>query len=342
MDNWILKMVRVRSLRCIVAWALALGCIVLFAFAEQRYLSNFIGGPFNLASSDLDSIRDVSGTSRYFARVTGTKAVDTGIEEITVHKRGGVEVSRSVSGTYYALVVGNKLLVVKGTVSMPTTVEGALTVMPGALERQLFGTREMQAIHDRFYPFYLDDQSFRFPGYCAIAGALLFAFLFVKHGFSAWRHLQDPVSHPVVKRIASWGNLTVIAVEAEREARSPYYKGDGWLLTDTYLIQSSFFTFDLLRFSDLLWAYKRVTSHYYYFIPTGKTYGVVLSCYGGNAQISGSEKTVNAILTFAGERAPWAVFGFSQELEHFFNKNPQDFCTAIEQRRREWAQQARA
>jgi hypothetical protein len=341
MDSWILKMVRVRSLRRIVAWALVLGCIVLLAAAEQRYISNFMLGSFDLAPSDLDSIRDVSDTPRYFARVTGSKSVDTGIKQIRIHKRGSVETSREVSGAYYALVIGDRLLLVKGTANMPTTVEGELTVMPGDLDRLLFDTREMQAIRTYFYPFYLDNHSFRFPGYCAMAGALLFAFLLVKYGRAAWRHLQDPASHPVVKRLVSWDDRMGIAMEAERESRSPHYQSGGWRVTDKYLIQSTFFTFNPLRFSDLLWAYKKVTRHYHNFIPCGKTYEAVLVCDGDSATVTGPEKMVDAILGFAGGRTPWAVYGFSKELEELFTENTQAFCAAVEQRRRDWAQQAR-
>lgn len=176
------------------------------------------------------------------------------------------------------------------------------------------------------------------PVYFAIAGVLIFAFLLAKYGLPAWRYFQDPSLHPVVRRIASWGDPIHIAVEVERETRSSRHKGGGWLVTDKYIVQSTFFTFDVLRFLDLLWAYKRVTRHSVNFIPAGKTYDAVLVCYGGTAEVKGREKMVGGILAFAVERAPWAFFGFSKELEKLFNKNTHDFCVTVEQRRRDWAQ----
>jgi hypothetical protein len=223
----------------------------------------------------------------------------------------------------------------------PATVEGELRPMPPDLDSRLFNTPEMQALRNRFYPFYLDDDSFRFEGYLAIAGLLVFGFPLVWYGGPAWRFMKDPTSHPVVKRAVSWGDPVGTAAEARRESGSPRHKGGGWLVTDKYLIQSTFFTFDLLRLSDLLWAYKRVTKHSVNFIPTGKTYEAVLACYGGQATVKAREKTVDAVLAFAAERAPWAVFGFSKELETLFNKNNRDFCEAVEQRKRDQAQQAR-
>jgi hypothetical protein len=144
-----------------------------------------------------------------------------------------------------------------------------------------------------------------------------------------------------VRRVASWGDPIRIALDVEREARTPRHKSSGWLMTEKYLIQSTFFTFDLLQISDLLWAYKRVTKHSVNFIPTGKTYDAVLVCHGSTAVVKGSEKTVDTILAFAVEHAPWAVCGVSKELEQLFNKNNRAFCATVEQRRRDWAQRAR-
>jgi hypothetical protein len=294
-----------------------------------------------MGPTDLNKIGDISAAPNYFARVTGLKAIDTGIQQITIRKRSGVETNRSVSGKYYALVIENRFLIVKSSSAVHATVEGELKAMPADLESKLFNAPPMQSIRNRFYPFYLDDASFRFSGYCGIVAFLVFGFSLVWLGFPAWRHLQNPSSHPVLYRVSSWGDSIGISVEAERESSTPRYFKSGWdwLLTDNYLIKSKFFTFDLLRFSDLLWAYKRVTKHKVNFIPTGKTYEAVLVCHGGTATANSEENTIDLILTFAAERAPWAVFGFSKELEQLFEKNNRDFCFAVEQRRRQGVKQ---
>ena len=330
------QMIRARCRRRVTAWGLVLACALLFALAQHRYIRNFVAGPFDLGQADLDAISDVATAPRYFVSVTGARAIDTGIQEITTRKRAGVETSRSVSARYYVLVLGDRLLVVKGSEGTPTTAEGALTAMPASLQRQLFDTPRMEAIRARFYPYYLDGASFRLPGYFAIAAALVLLVLVVKYAWPAWRHLQEISSHPLVKRVASWGDPVGTALEARREAGSPRHQGGGWLVTDKYLIQSTLFTFDLLRLSDLLWAYKRVTKHRIYFIiPTGKTYAAVLACYGGSAEVKGPETKVDSILAFAAERAPWAVFGYSDELNKLFQEKTPDFCSAVEQRKRE-------
>ena len=327
--------------RRVAAWCIVLGCAVLFAFAQSRYIRNFISGPFDVGQPELDAIGDVSTTARFFVRVTGSKAIETGIQQIKTRKRAGVETS-SVSAAYYVLVVGDRLLVVKRAEGMPTTVLGELAAMPVELERHLFNTPQMQTIRGRFYPYYLDDSKFGVPGYIGGGVALVLVVLFVMFGLPAWRYARDVSSHPVVKRVAAWGDPVGTAVDARREAASPRHKGGGWHVTDKYLIRRAPFAFDLLRLSDLLWAYKKVTKHSVNFIPTGKSYAAFLVCYGGAAEVTGREKNVDALLAFAAERAPWAIFGYSDDLNKLFKQKTQDFCAAVEQRKREPARPAHA
>jgi hypothetical protein len=78
-----------RCIRRVTTWALLLVCIVFFGFAESRYIRNFVLGPFDLGPAELESIKDASETPRYFAKVNGSKAIETGIQVITIRKRRG-------------------------------------------------------------------------------------------------------------------------------------------------------------------------------------------------------------------------------------------------------------
>ena len=78
--------------------------------------------------------------------MTGSKAVDTGIQQVTVRRRAGVETSREVSAGYYVLAVGDRLLVTKQSGAAKTTVEGGLEPLSADLSQRLFTDPEMQAI----------------------------------------------------------------------------------------------------------------------------------------------------------------------------------------------------
>jgi uncharacterized protein DUF6709 len=336
METWVLKMIRTAALRRVIAWGVVLAGGVLLFVSNARYVGNFVRGPFALDRAALDSIGDVGAAQRYFVRVTPERAIDTDIREYTTHTNAGVETSREVTGAYYALVLGDRLLITKTDGEAPTVAEGSLEPLPADVESHLFDSKEMQAIRPRFYSFYVNNESFRLPGYIAIAVVLVLALLLVKIAAPAWRYYREPESHPLLQRIASWRvDPLGVAVEAERDFNTPRFKeGNGWRVGEKYLIRSAFFTFDLLRLTDLLWAYKKVTKHSVNFIPTGKTYDAILVCYGGSATIKAKEKRVEEMIRFAGERAPWAVIGYSAEVATLFAKDIRAFTAAVESRRR--------
>jgi hypothetical protein len=324
-----------------VVWCLALVAGVLLATADHRYIANFIRGPYPLARADLDSIRDITATPRYYARVAGDKVLDTGIRQYTVHTQNGVETSRTESGAYHALLLGTRILIVQTASDVSSVAEGRLAPWPSELEGQLFDSKEMRALRANFYPFYVENGSFRSAGYIVIALALAFGLLFAWKALPAWRALRDPSAHPLAARIATWGDPLGVAVETEREFGHPRLTGgNGWRLGDKYLVQSRFFSFDVLRFHDMLWGYKKITKHSVNFIPTGKTYEAIITCYGGAATITGKEKRVDEILAYAQTRAPWAIHGYSAELATAFAKRQQEFVTAVEGRRQDWERQS--
>jgi len=339
MDGWIVNRIRATSLRRVIVWSLVLVGGVLLATSDHRYIANFMRGPYQLAQADLDSIRDVMQTPRYYARVAGDRVIDTGIRQYTIHTQNGIETSREESGAYNAFAIGNRFLVVRTAGEDARIAEGKLAPWPEELEQQLFDSKEMRSLRSSFYPFYLDSDPFRRPGFVVIGVAVLFLLLFVWQAVPAWRAWRNPERHPLAKRIAQWGDPMSVALAAEHEFANPLLKGKGgWRLGNKYLVRSTFFTFNVLRFHDVLWGYKKVTKHSINFIPTGKTYEAIVACYGGTATISGKEKKVHELLAFVQQRAPWAMYGYSNELASAFNKRRKDFMSSVEQRRQEWAQ----
>jgi uncharacterized protein DUF6709 len=335
METWIHKKIRSAALHRVVVWGFVLTIGVMFVIANTRYIGNFLRGPFSLGRAALDSIDDVAITQRYFVRVAGERAIDTDIREYTTHTTAGVETSREVTASYYALVLGDRFLIAKTGGTAPRVAEGSLEPLPAELAAELFDSKEMQAIRPRFYSFYVNNEPFRLPGYITIAMALVLGFLLLRFAGPAWRHFREPTTHPLAKRAASWGADPLgVAVEAERDFDAPRFKGGhGWRVGNKYLVRSTFFTFDLLRLTDLLWAYKKVTKHSVNFIPTGKTYDAILVCYGGSATIKAKEKRVEEMIAFTAQRAPWAVIGYSADVAKMFNKDLRAFTAAVEARR---------
>jgi hypothetical protein len=329
-------MTRTRAIRRLLTCAVVVALGLLVGVANLRYLRNFVGGPYAMSAADLDAISDVTAAPRYFARVTGTETLDTGVARYEVETRSGREVRRTLKASYFALDTGGRLLIVKTAGRATTTVEGGLVPIPPELDRHLFKDAEMRALRGRFYPYHMDTDSFRSSGYWGLGiGAVVLVIV----GFTAARaraHLRDPASHPAVARASSWGELGAVSAEVEREHQQPWRRAGPVALTEHYIVTSSFYAFDVLRLGDLLWAYKRVTKKSVNFIPTGKDFHAILVCVGGTVEFKGKEAEVEETLRWAASRVPWAVFGHSKEIEDLMRKDAAGFVAGVAERKRQY------
>jgi hypothetical protein len=316
----------------LAAWGIVLVAGLLFLVANGRYISNFINGPYAMSGEELERIQDPRSAPRYFVRVGGTQKWHSGIQEISTETKGGREVRRSVSADYYFVLVGNHILIVKSSSDPLKGVEGTLEPISASLDSMIFNKPELKALHDHFYPFYLNGDSFREPGYWGIGIGLIILILLVIFAVPAWKRLQNLHTHPVVRRVASWGDPITLSMEIKREHESrPLLRQGRVTMSDHYIFDVNFFRFNVTRFVDLLWAYKSVTRRTVYFIiPAGKEVSAVMHFYGDSITVGGKEKDIDYLLTCTASKAPWAVFGYSKEIENLFKKNTREFCAAVE------------
>lgn len=175
MDTWIHQKIRAASLRRVIAWGVSVGLWVLLAAGNARYIHNFVSGPFALGAAELDSIHDITTAPRYFARVSGSKVLDTGIGDYT--------------GQYYALLVGDKYLIVEAKSPISNVVEGELASTPSDLAGLLY-SKELGDLRHHLYPFYIGQESFREPGYFMILVLVVYGFLFARYAIPPWRHFR--------------------------------------------------------------------------------------------------------------------------------------------------------
>lgn len=333
-------MCRRSALRRSQAWALVVLVGLAFVAINARYVLNAAAGPWMATGDDLRKIADPNSAHHYFLTVNGDKVIDTGVQEITTETTNGEQTNQYVSAGYYALAVGDRLLIVKSTSKPPLTVTGAILPIPQNVNSQLFsglGGPEAAALEKALYPFYLDTGAFRTEGYIGIGIVVVLLFLIYKYARPAWNQFKDPSTHPAIKHASTWGDPVSVSAEVENDFnnRVRFECGDT-RLTDKYVIKKSFFHFNVSRLEDLLWAYKKVIKRSVNFIPTGKSYQAVLICYGSSAVLQSSESRVAEILAYAAEKTPWAVFGYTKELSHLFSKETSQFCAAVEARREDY------
>ena len=207
-------------------------------------------------------ITDLELTPRYYIQVSGSKMIDTGIQEkFTSRSRGRVSTHFS---HYYALKVGDKFLLVKKDGAFehepgpPFLVKGLLDTIPAHVHRSLPGKPNMQADRMDFYPFFLFTDVDRIEKTLLYTMILVFGWFLFWKAIPAWRQFWNPASQPVAARVRSWGDSIALSSEIEQECRAPRLQRRGliagWTFTDHYIIfLSKLFAFDVHRFKDLLW-----------------------------------------------------------------------------------------
>lgn len=275
-------------------------------------------------------------SQKEFVSVTGTKVASSGMQEITTETTNGVKGSSYVSSEYYLLLVGDRILIVKSKVEPTTHISGSVKPVPNGLESSIFPDPSDKDLKDRLYSFMLSTtESYRLPGFIALALTLVYVVLVWIFAGRAWRHIQNISLHPVVKRVENWPNSTEVVFNAERELHSAIrYKKSGITLTSNFVIARRLFSFNLFPISDLVWAYQKVTTRMLYFvIPVSRSREAVLVFYGGSVRIPAGKKLVEGIIGSVAQSAPWAVFGYTEELARVFKDDPNGFAAAVEQRR---------
>jgi hypothetical protein len=305
--------------------------IVVWIYAENLgYMKVFFKGPPQATAADLDTAeKEVNGLEPIhtpYVTITGDKVLNTGVEEVTTYE-GFI---KNVSAGYYALRVGDRVLIVKSGKTPTTTVGGALGAMPFDVKSDLFPPGTDAAEEAVVYPLLLDT-NYRDGGYAGAFWALLAEVTFGFFAWRSWRRLSGKVDHPAIKRARAWGELALTSAEVERELETAVKgKGGAWTLTQNYAVKRASMSFDLYRLDHLVWAYKKVIKRKVYLvIPAGTTYAAELMFSDGQAEIVGKQKKVDELLALASERAPWAAKGYTDEQLKFWKSSRAAFVAEV-------------
>ena len=155
------------------------------------------------------------------------------------------------------------------------------------------------------------------------------------------RRNADPIDppHPQVAEPlwADW--FTTGRIDAEMAGEHTTL-AKNFHLTKNWLVYSPAGKFDVMRFEDLAWLYMHVTSHKSYEITVGKTFAVMAyDKFGAQAQmvVGNKEQPAQEVIQAIGQRAPWAMGGFSAELNKAWKKDRENFLAEVEKRKAQMA-----
>jgi hypothetical protein len=342
MEPWIVAMCRKAARRQVVVWLVVLAVGVAIVALNWRYVRNFFAGPYSVDGPALAAIGNAATAPRYFVAITATEALDTGIQETTTTTENGEATGSYVSAGFYGVKVGDRFLIVKSASKPTGRITGALDTFPPDLTSDLFTGPDGQDLQQHCYPFYMDASSnFRKNGYIGCVVAALLVLLLWFFGRRSLARMLNPESHPVVKRVSQWGDLQLMSHQVESELNEVRLRAGSVRITDNFAVEQSLLGFNLYRLHDLLWGYEKIIRRRVYFvIPVGKSFAAVLKFYGGNLEVSASEARVTELLKYLAGHAPWAIFGYTDQLDTLFSKQTAEFTRAVEARREELAAKA--
>ena len=347
-DSYIAKHVRRSNRNLLLANATLLLSIAVVAGLNWRYLYNFFKGPFPIEKSQLVLASPSDQSPKYFFSINGDQSFESGITEVeqqTDSATNKVE-SESTTAQYVVLRVNDKLLVVKAPVGKVSThYEGALTELPGDLRTQLVVPieNEYPKTKGMFLAAMFDATSFRESGYSILGMILPLMALAIYFLWVARKRRSNPERHPIVKRLAGFGDVHQVAQAIDSDWQMGATKLGKISVTPGWIFLPTPFGLKFCKIESLVWVYKKVTRHYHSFIPTGKTYAVVLRERSGRPiEVNGAQKNIDQTLQLIVTRAPWVVAGFDNNLAQLAKSNWPGFVSSVDQRRANTSQMHRA
>jgi len=332
-DGFLANAIRRNGRNCVLLGLGGLAFIAVLFCAEARYLHNFFHGPFPISQATLLGIHDPGARSDSFVTIQTDKTADTGFEEsstdyfITTHH------------PILMAKIGDRILLVKVSKGYEgTRFSGELTGIPSDVQTQVLQILEQRypTLKGQFLPLLLDATGYRFNGYFAISAGILFGLGFIWFAGRGVQWMGRPETHPIWTKLGKYGPAKLIGSQLDAEFRS---EGGGETfgnahLTTTWLLHSHACNIEIIRMEDVVWAYLQVVKHYHSGIPTGKSHFVkVFDREGTSATISTKKKTAPELLQTLQRRAPWAVFGFSADIEQLWKKRRAEFLSSVDQRR---------
>jgi uncharacterized protein DUF6709 len=333
-DNFITRQMKRTNRNLLIAGVVLLAGAAGLTAGYRRYLYNFVLGPFPIQTAELAAIQGPEEPQKYFLRVQGEKAYDTGVY-LEVQ-----DSSKKRTANFYALKVGERFLIVKASPGEKvTSYAGGLATLPYELRTGYIARSEAKnpALLGAFLPFMLDATGFRDSD--GIMGVGAGAVMLLLGLYLTWLFVQrntNPEKHPLMKSLEKYGTPNDVAMQIDSELRSePASKVTGDLLvTKNWLIHASAFRTVLMQTREVIWAYQKITKHYHNGIPTGKSFSTVIrDSRGQTAEIQGKKKTAPDVVNALQQRMPWIISGFSKELEQAWKNDRAGLAQAVEKRR---------
>ncbi len=338
-DSLIQKAIARSNLNRVFISLLGIFIVLGFAAFNYRYLYNFIFGPFDADTADLVALNTAGETQKYWVNVSGDELINTGIQYYTTKDNG----TETVNTTYFAMVLADRLLLVgingdNQQDYLPGTQTGWLAPVSSEESTQVISALEQNEpeITGMFLPYKMQTGNFRLNGYIGIVAGLLVIALSLWGLVGGLRRMSDPNAHPIMKKLERFGPLDFVTSRIDAELASAHQQIGKMHLTANWLVFADSASFLAARYEDIIWIYKHVLTQRTYGIVTARTYTAIVADRFGerlNFTAGRKEQPANEMLDAVYAHAPWAVTGYSNDLEKTWNKNRAAMIAEVDSRK---------
>lgn len=86
---------------------------------------------------------------------------------------------------------------------------------------------------------------------------------------------------------------------------------------------------------EVLWVYLNITKHSYNFIPTGKTYAIMVMLADGTSITMNqkNKKAAEATMEYIGNSLPYIIFGYDEQIAQIYGSNRQEMMRVVNERK---------
>ncbi len=323
--------------------------VIGLAVLNLQYLTNLVIGPKRMDRRTLFKLQSTSGLWNDYIKVDGTNALETGMEEVYMKQKYGRTVEESVTARYYLITDENKALLIKiptGTRDL-TVLTGRLVNMPHFEEQQILPQMYGQEpeLRTRLLPVMLDASDYRSSGLIGLAIGIALLGLAVWNLKKVADRKRNPACHPALRALEPFGFPQVVATEIDADVRAnlPAPAANKIAATPSWLLHPTTYGLQVIAMRDIVWAYKHVTTHYTYFIPTGKTFCLMIADRHGRLltiSTSSNEYETDGLLGYISNVVPWALFGHSEELARAWRSDQASVIRNVDWRRAQFEENA--
>lgn len=306
-----------------------LGLLLPF-FGWPRYFENYLRGAVPLSADELSAVTQAEARARYFVRLRGEQVQDTGFVEVseTRNQYSRELKRREAVGDYLLLHVGERRLLVQAPPGQRSGEwTGGLHSLPPRLRDSVLVPLQERdpATAARLLPVYLDATGFRRPGHLVLAIVLPLLLGVFWRTWRALRRYVDIEQHPLLAKIASYGDPRLVLPHIDEEARAAggYMAAGLTLVTPSYLIHGSEFHVEIVRFSDIVWAYAAEAPQHLHSPPADREHALCIYEKSGTwLELRLRGRPPRGLLKIIAERSPDAVIGWDDRLAAEWAKPP--------------------